>query len=240
MVMNKLKFFCGFCVSSFFLFSTGISVGVSGKPAPSGTGTAIPTKNSKEDANKSGKVNSTNQKSTVTASITAGSPAADGSSSSDALTKDSKKSKENPSEDSGNKNAVMLDPSKQASSSKKKNTSGSSKGAESTSKNKYVNTKKPHLDETAAVNAGAENEDHAPSSWSVESDKSEDTPDDFTSMQQQPDGKKEALDDAKWLLYGGIGLVVFSILGMAFFVIFLIKKKRSKNSFGIYGNEEWS
>ena len=65
-----------------------------------------------------------------------------------------------------------------------------------------------------------------PSAWSIENSKKdeEDSPENFAAMQKTDNNN--AYNDAKWLLYVGIGLAAFSILGLAFFILFLIKRRR--------------
>lgn len=243
--MNKLRFFCEVCVFSFFLFNVGVPVSVSGKPAPSSNADAnvSPKKQPKGDLVKTNGATGINKKDAVAASVTAGAPAANGSANStETLVKDSKKLKESTSKNINNNSIAKTEPTKQTSLGKKNPASSNANGTENTLKSKSSSAKKTSpLDGTATVNTDSD-DDHFPSSWSVENENTEDTPENFASMQNQTNDKKEgALNDAKLLLYGGIVLVVFSVLGTAFFTIFLIKKNRrkSKSSFDLYKDDEW-
>ncbi len=66
----------------------------------------------------------------------------------------------------------------------------------------------------------------APESWTVESESTESpSEENFATMKQPSNDNTKALNDAKWLFYSGVGLVAFSFLGTAFFVISFLKRR---------------
>ncbi len=98
-----------------------------------------------------------------------------------------------------------------------------------------VGSKKANLDETEKKAIY-----ETPSAWSIESSKKdgeEEIQENFAATQQTSNNQ---YNDAKWLLYGGIGLAVFSVLGATFFILFLVKRnRRYKKKKENYHNEEW-
>lgn len=75
--------------------------------------------------------------------------------------------------------------------------------------------------------AKLEDESTAPESWSVENKAEEPVSSEgnFSAIQNSSTEDK-SLDKAKWLFYSGIGLIVFSLIGLAFFTLFLVRNNR--------------
>ncbi len=75
----------------------------------------------------------------------------------------------------------------------------------------------------------------APESWTIESENTEPSSEgSFDAVKQPSDGNSKTFNDAKWLLYGGVGLVIFSFLCATFFIVLAkrrlhpFKKSRTK------------
>ena len=232
--MNKLKLYSlGFvCLFSFFgtrnfvLAEKAIDIKNSASSNASLQKTESNVKN-KVMADVSGKVSSSKNTASNAANTTSGNASIGNvSSSNGSESKSSKKLKirdENPKK---NSSEIKEENYKKQDPSKVKNVSSKSAGK--------ANSKKVNLDET-------ENKAiyETPSTWSIESSKKdgEEPQENFAAMQQTSNSQ---YNDAKWLLYGGIGLAVFSVLGVTFFVLFLVKRnKRCNKRKEDYYNEEW-
>lgn len=76
--------------------------------------------------------------------------------------------------------------------------------------------------------AKLEDENTAPESWSVEN-KAEEEPvsseGNFSAIQNSSTEDKSS-NKAKWLFYSGVGLILFSLIGLAFFALLLVRNNR--------------
>ena len=100
------------------------------------------------------------------------------------------------------------------------------------SKVKSSNSSKGSLNTGAKLGeAKLEDEGTAPESWSVENKTEEPVSNEgnFSAIQNSSTEDK-SLDKAKWLFYSGIGLIVFSLIGLAFFALFLVRNNRKLHS----------
>lgn len=232
--MNKLKlyslgfvcFFSFFGTRNFVLAEKTIDIKNNTSSNASLQKTGSNVKN-KIMADVSGKVSSSKNTVSNAVNTTSGNNSfGNVSSSNSSESKSSKKLKIHDENPKKNSNEIKEENYKKQDPSKVKNVS-----SKSASK---ANSKKVNLDET-------ENKAiyETPSTWSIESSKKdeEEPQENFAAMQQTSNNQ---YNDAKWLLYGGIGLAVFSVLGVTFFILFLVKRnKRCNKRKEDYYNEEW-
>jgi|GEM_PF-6750803 len=119
-----------------------------------------------------------------------------------------------------------------------KNSAPGSKSGVNKSAQKNGLKVKPSNTSKGALKAGTktgeaklEDEDAAPESWSVENRAEEPVSSEgnFSAIQNSSAEDKSS-DNSKWLFYSGVGLIVFSIIGLAFFTLFLFKNNRKLRS----------